>query len=258
MEKYVILNADDFGFSPSVNRGIIEAYRSGIVSSTTMMTNMPGFEDAVELAKREPELGVGVGLHFNLTFGAPLSPPERIPSLVKEDRQFWRIRADWVHWRAEDVAEELEAQWQRFIAAGLRPTHLDSHHHIQQVEAVYAPMVALAKREGIPMRRTFVGELLTSRFWHPPTTDDMIMDTYFQGDGQAVLLTHLKSLQTEWTEIVCHPGYVDEHVRRLSYWKEEREVELAVLRQPEIATAIRELGIERTHFGKLAEISKNS
>lgn len=74
MNQQVIINADDFGLSPAVNRGIIEAYRMGGITSTSMMVNMPGFDEAVYLAKLLP--GLGVGLHFNLTYGYPVSDPE--------------------------------------------------------------------------------------------------------------------------------------------------------------------------------------
>lgn len=77
MNRQVIINADDFGLSPAVNRGIIEAYRAGGITSTSMMVNMPGLADAVHAARSLP--GLGVGLHFNLTYGRPLSDPA--PSL---------------------------------------------------------------------------------------------------------------------------------------------------------------------------------
>ena len=77
--RRLIINADDFGLSPGVNRGIVEAHASGSVTSTSMLVNLPAFGDAVHYAARSP--GLGVGLHFNLTAGAPLSRAEDVPSL---------------------------------------------------------------------------------------------------------------------------------------------------------------------------------
>ncbi|HDN80491.1 MAG TPA: ChbG/HpnK family deacetylase, partial [Chloroflexi bacterium] len=82
MPRYLIVNADDFGRSPGVNRGIIKAYREGIVSSTSVMTNQPYFEEAASLLRDHPSLGAGVHLVF--TAWKPVLPPEKIPSLVDE------------------------------------------------------------------------------------------------------------------------------------------------------------------------------
>lgn len=87
--KHLIINADDFGLSPGVNQGIAEAYQAGGISSTTVMVNMPGFTDAVRLASLHP--GLGVGLHFNLTYGRPVSDPRLIPSLIQADGRFHSI-----------------------------------------------------------------------------------------------------------------------------------------------------------------------
>ncbi len=81
-----IVNADDFGLSPGINRGIVRAFRDGVLSSTTMMANMPAFEDAVALAKAHP--GLGVGVHLTLVWGAPVAGAERVPSLVDRNGRF--------------------------------------------------------------------------------------------------------------------------------------------------------------------------
>src|SRR5256712_3264171 len=78
--KQLIVNADDFGLTEQVSRGILDAHREGIVTSTTLMANGGAFDAAVTLARRSPPLSVGVHLH--LTQGAPLSPPSKIPTLV--------------------------------------------------------------------------------------------------------------------------------------------------------------------------------
>src|SRR2546427_11765992 len=84
--KRLIVNADDFGWSEGVNRGIVEAYRNGIVTSTTVLANGEAFDGAAQLARQERRLGVGG--HLNLSDGAPLLPRWEVPSLVNEQGQF--------------------------------------------------------------------------------------------------------------------------------------------------------------------------
>lgn len=82
MSRQVIINADDFGLSPAINDGIIKAYQSGGITSTSMMVNMPGFDHAVHAAQSLPDFGIG--LHFNLTYGCPVCDPGSVSSLVKK------------------------------------------------------------------------------------------------------------------------------------------------------------------------------
>ena len=251
MRKYLIINADDFGLSPSVNQGILESYRASIVSSATLMTNMPGFEDAVQMAKAEP--GLGVGLHLNLSYGRPLTDASRVPSLVKEDGTFVYHPDDTtVPWTADDVRTELTAQWQRFLSTGLTPTHIDSHHLVHALEPAFSVVVEFCQEHELPLRKT--EPIPTAGLMHPPTTDALVVDDYFRGDGKTRMISHLSEVTEGVTEILCHPGYVDDHVRAISPWTDVREVELAVFTDPELAAAMAEAGIVRTHFGKLASL----
>ncbi len=86
--RRLIVNADDFGLTTEVNKGIIEAYRNGIVTSTTIMVNMPGFADAVEKIRCTP--GLAVGIHLNLTYGVPVLGADQVRSLVGPDGRFKR------------------------------------------------------------------------------------------------------------------------------------------------------------------------
>ena len=127
MFRRLIVNADDFGLARSVSTGIIDAYQAGQLSSTTLMVNMPGTEEAVDLAERHP--GLGVGLHFNLTEGRPLTDAR---SLVDADGEFL-LRGELIRraargrLRPDEITRELTAQLDRFVSLGLSPTHLDSH-----------------------------------------------------------------------------------------------------------------------------------
>src|SRR5438552_10820876 len=84
--RQLLVNADDFGLSPGVNRGILEAHHAGLVTSTSIMANLPAADDGAALVGTAPRLEVGV--HLNLTAGAPLSPAVEIPSLVRENGSF--------------------------------------------------------------------------------------------------------------------------------------------------------------------------
>lgn len=245
MEKYLIINADDFGLSPSVNRGIIEAFEVGNISSTTMMANMPGFEDAVEHILKCPTLGVG--MHFNLTYGSPINPPERVPSLVNEHGRFsYQLANDW---EEVDIFIELHSQWDRFIRAGLTPTHIDSHQHIQMYLKVYKQLVSFANLNQLYMRKTPFDPIIGM---HPlKSTDYFIMDIYFEGDGISRLECHLQNLKPGVTELMCHPGYVDDIVTTVSDWTDVREIECHVFTQSIIKEFINKYGIHLVNYKEI-------
>ncbi|SDN71025.1 hypothetical protein SAMN04487897_104161 [Paenibacillus sp. yr247] len=250
--KYLIVNADDFGISPGVNKGVVEAYKAGGITSTTLMVNMPGFKDAINWSRSLPDLGVG--LHFNLTYGRPVSNPNSIPSLVQKDGTFYNIKT--VCTRDErDIETELTAQWNRFLASGLRPTHLDSHHHIHQIfPSVYKTMAHLAEKENIPMRRSQTTD--ETVYPSPLMTDYVILDTYEKQDGLNLLLQYLNQLPEGTTELMCHPGYADDILREISEWTDAREAELAVFRDPAIKQTCQALNIQPIHYGMLSSILK--
>lgn len=253
--KHLIINADDFGLSPGVNQGIVKAYQAGGISSTTLMVNMPGFEDAVRLARLHPELGVG--LHFNLTYGRPISDVRLVPSLVQREGCFYPI-SEISSRELCEIEIELLAQWERFIATGLYPTHLDAHHHLHQVcPEVYEAMAQLAFRENIPMRRLQQPHHLNGNpALLPITADQVLLDTYDADNGLQKLLCYLHNLPHGSTEIMCHPGYVDEPLRLISKLTKEREFELAIFCNLAVSRTIQALGIRLIHYGLLQSAMK--
>jgi predicted glycoside hydrolase/deacetylase ChbG (UPF0249 family) len=158
-KKLLIINADDFGLLPEVNQGIIECFESGSITSTTLMVNTEGAQDAVNLAKQHPSLGVG--LHFNLTHGKPIISPNEIPSLVDDSGSF--------HTRSQfekkiimgrisfcDLKKEFVAQFKRFNDWGLEMTHIDSHHHIHVFPSVFRVASNYARKMALPLRVPWV------------------------------------------------------------------------------------------------------
>src|SRR5256885_3555489 len=155
-ERRLVVNADDFGFSAGVNRGILEAHAAGVVSSVSVLVNTPGWPDARD---RLRAIGgtLGVGLHLNLTTGAPLTtapslttppPTARFHSLAALVARTLTGRLDPAH-----VAAECAAQLARLREAGVRVTHIDSHRHVHALPGVWASVVAAARAHGVPFVR---------------------------------------------------------------------------------------------------------
>jgi predicted glycoside hydrolase/deacetylase ChbG (UPF0249 family) len=147
----IIVNADDFGMSAEINRAIVEAFDRGVISSATLMTNMPGFDEACELAHRHRLLGK-IGVHLNLSSGYPLSAPVRRCSRFCDDIGMFRSRRTRFRLSREErlaVETELAAQVTACLDRGLRPTHLDSHHHVHTEWAIGAAAITVARRYGI-------------------------------------------------------------------------------------------------------------
>jgi predicted glycoside hydrolase/deacetylase ChbG (UPF0249 family) len=154
----VIINADDFGLSSSVNRAILCGIEQGLVTSTSIMANMPGFEEAVGLVRDRDELRGRVGVHLNLTEGRPLSQPILSCQLFcGADGLFYFKRQHPLFLLEKPVKaaayEELRMQLQKVVAAGITPTHLDSHHHIHSEWAVVPLVRRLAQEFRIPRIR---------------------------------------------------------------------------------------------------------
>jgi chitin disaccharide deacetylase len=147
--RLLIVNADDFGLSPEANAAILRMHREGIVTSATLMANMPGSGDAIELARGCPDLALG--LHVNLTDGAPLCEPAKLGALVTSCGLLpglaWLMGRAWVSGGA--MRREIAAQAERALAAGVRITHLDSHKHVHVHPKVLAAVIAAAKEYGI-------------------------------------------------------------------------------------------------------------
>lgn len=148
----IIVNADDFGLSESVNKAIIKAFEEGIISSTTIMANMPMFEEAVKLAY-ENGIQDSIGLHFNLMEGIPLSNSIKKCSRICSDGIHFSYKRNSVfRWTKEEkdaIREEFKSQYNRVIETGITPTHLDSHLHVHTEIPIYLIIKDLIKELGI-------------------------------------------------------------------------------------------------------------
>jgi hopanoid biosynthesis associated protein HpnK len=156
----LIVNADDFGRSTSINQAVIRAHREGILTSVSLMVNESGLDEAVELAQQNPQLGVG--LHLALLCGHSALPPSRIPGLVNERSEFTSspaaagFRYFFRRKLRDQLRAEIHAQFQKFRATGLRLDHVNGHLHLHLHPTVFRILMQDAAELGIErMRLTF-------------------------------------------------------------------------------------------------------
>ncbi len=155
--RKLIVNADDFGLTAGVNRGIVEAHNSGVVSSTTLMANGPAFTDAVGAARLTPNLSVGC--HVVLVDGTPVSPPDAVDTLrairsAEPDRFFsslsaFAARAMLGGFDRDQLVAEVVAQIKKIQAAGIQVTHLDTHKHAHIFPEILVALLRAARICGV-------------------------------------------------------------------------------------------------------------
>ncbi len=250
--RRLIVNADDFGRSAGVNLGIVRAHREGIVTSTTLMTNAPGTAHAAMLAATAP--GLDIGVHLVLTYQKPLLNPSRIRSLVREDGSFWRPSELLV--RSIDRQEALMEYRAQFARArellGTEPTHLDTHHWVHDHPALSWAVCELARETGAAARTHTPEQRDEYRAKGVRTTDHFTRE--FQHPGHIDiddLLALVARLEDGVTELMCHPGEPDPELARTSAYARERPLELAVLTDPRVRSAIERDQITLTTFAEL-------
>jgi hopanoid biosynthesis associated protein HpnK len=278
--KELILNADDFGMTRGVNEGIIRAHREGVLTSTTLMACGAAFEDAVERAKANP--GLAVGCHLVLVGGLAIAPREEISSLVDqagrlpETLSVFVARVSSGRVRTEEIEREMRAQMEKIRAAGIEPTHLDTHKHTHAHPIVMEALGRVARTTGITRVRKPIENLRdsweTSRSNGPGLSKQLLAAAavravaprfnavsrkyglhspdYFLGLattgqlGPAMLRRMIESLAEGQTEIMLHPGVCDAELRKSgSRLQQQRETELEGLLDAGVRSAIEERGI---------------
>ena len=151
--RSLILNADDFGYSPEVNAAVLKAHQEGPLTSASLMVAEKGFEEAVEMARRNPTLGVG--LHVAVTYDLALLPASAIPHLVKSEGRFPTdplragLRYAFSPQAKRELRQEMEAQFARFAATGLPWSHADGHQHFHLHPAVWDIFLSLCVQYGV-------------------------------------------------------------------------------------------------------------
>ena len=224
-----IVNADDFGYCKGVNLGIIEAYKNGILRSTTLMPGMPGFDHAVDLLKENK--GLGCGIHMTLTAYEPVLKTHK--TIVDENGKFFRspgkINLEKID--LNEVYEEFCAQIEKAKDAGVEITHLDSHHHVHMQEVLKPVIDKIREKYKLPMR------------------GDVKLEGSFYGEN--VSQDYLKGLYNEKEEVIeimTHPAYLDLDIYESSSYNIYRMKELKVLTSQEIKDFIKENNIKLCSF----------
>jgi predicted glycoside hydrolase/deacetylase ChbG (UPF0249 family) len=265
--KRLLVNADDLGLSPGINRGIERAHREGIVRSASLLVNAPGFDDAVRVIRENPDLSVGI--HLTLVGGdGPVMPPGTVPSLVDENGRFPasypRFLARYPLVSTDEIRRELEAQIERARAAGVSPTHLDSHQHLHLLPRVASVVLGLAQAYRIGyIRRPEKGggivrpavRALSFSLARKTAARGLSTSDHFAGfdcSGRLTmgrLLAIIGRIGPGTTELMVHPGTDAGEVRSRYGWKMSWEQELAALISPETREMIERRGIEIVGHG---------
>ncbi len=250
--RVLVVNADDFGLTAGVSRGILDAHRRGIVTSSTVLASLPSQPELD--AEAAALAALGLGLHVNLTWGAPVSPPAAVPSLVDEAGRFHRdLELVAARARADEVRREVDAQVETFTRRfGRPPTHLDSHHHVhRRVPRVGDAVLDVALDARLPLRSQDAGFREGVRRRGVRTPDQFLGEDSVEPYWTAArLLDALAALPVGVTELMCHPGRYDEALAYSRYGR-QRETELQALCEPEVRATVERLGIALRHFGTL-------
>ena len=265
MHARLIINADDFGLTPGINRGILELHHAGALTSTTLIATAPAFEDAAALARANPTLGVGC--HLTFVDGFPAAHPESIPTLMGSDGKTFRPSLAEFAQAAlrgtiapEDIARETQAQIQLLQRAGLDVTHIDTHKHTHIFPAILAPVLHISQRCGIqairyPFEPSWSRSIAQAPFLR--RTQQSLLQLFaprfrsiacgpalhgFLPSGTlgiaatgtlspTILRATLSALPAEGTyELCCHPGYPDEALKSITTrLRASREQELQAL-----------------------------
>jgi len=276
--RRVIINADDLGWSAGVTDGILMAHRCGVLTSATLMANMPDAARAAELVA--PMASLGVGVHLNACQGPPLSRAGR--RLAGRDGQMSFTGTGLVlaclgrPWLVQAVLEEFAAQIQWALSAGLSPTHLDSHRHVHAFWPLWRGLVRLAREHGVPFVRwpserlpgdgwpaalpmqARVARLLRAMCWI-----DGRWGRPLRAAGGTWGIAHTGAISADWlcraaatlpegiTEIMVHPGLAEGLEGSPTRLVQSRRRELDALCDPLVARAFEDHSVERVHYGQL-------
>ena len=269
MGKFLVVNADDFGFTHDVNEGIIEAHRRGILTATTLMANGEAFDDAVLLARQTPALDVGC--HLVLVGGKSLITgrefPNSVGGLIREII-LGRIKP----------YDELKAQVEKIVAAGIRPTHLDTHKHTHlfppvlkavarlgeeyQIRWVRRPFDLPVTGEPVPATRRALSwglHFLRSYFHRVLSRRGCRTTDHFAGFSltgyleASDLIRLFGQLPEGSTELMVHPGYHGAELQAArTRLKASRQKELEALIAPETRAALQKNAIQLQRYGEMA------
>jgi hopanoid biosynthesis associated protein HpnK len=289
--RRLIINADDFGLTSGVNRGIIEAHERGIVTSATLMACGAKFQEAVDIASRTPQLSVGC--HVLLVDASPVLEIQKVSSLAvansgtpkfRDSLLDFACRAAARRFNEDEIEAEITAQIRKLQRAGIQVSHLDSHKHTHMFPTVFRPMLRAAKTCGIPAvrnpfepllfagtknwkRRFQLGILRSFRtsFWKALSEWGLITPNGCVGivaTGGLTLETFrqlIENLPEGTWEFVSHPGYNDAELDGIkTRLRHSRENELAILISAEAKELLQREEIELVSYREFGSSRQQS
>ena len=259
----LIVNADDFGLTPGVNRAIVELHQAGVLPSATLMARAAATDEAIEMALANPSLGVGC--HVVLVDGDPVLPPAEIASLIDQKTGRFLVslsvfltRLFTARIRPAEIEAEAAAQIARLQASGLRLTHIDTHKHTHMFPPVLRPVLCAARAAGIrAVRNPFepewavratpraswmrAAEVFALRRLGPYFRRLIALEKFATTDGTIAVVgtgaldsdavrSLLRELPEGTWELVTHPGYNDADLDRIrTRLRASREIERQAL-----------------------------
>ncbi len=243
----LIVNADDFGYSKGVNYGIVEAYKNGIVRSTSIMMNMDYAEHALKLYRDCQSLGLGI--HFVLTSFKPLTAAEELVG----DSGYMSPDFKRIENCSEDIIEaELRTQLELLLEWGYKITHADSHHHVHRIPRVLKIMSSICQEYGLAMRIVPVQKNLPEFDPEIKTTESFAWDFYDVNATFKVLEKIFKrERKCSSLEICTHPAFIDSHLKNHSNYVDGRMRELDILTSDKAKDLVKSYGIELANYGSL-------
>lgn len=280
--KKIIINADDFGLTSEINKGIIQSFKNGIVTSTSLITNGEGFTEAVQLIKDNSSLDVGI--HLTVIEEKSVLSKKEVPTLVDESGNFrknaYQFFFDYMRNRISlyDVEREFIAQIEKAYNSGIEISHIDSHQHIHMLPGILEITMQLAEDFGIKyiryprekmavmdvfrVRSTFriVQQMIINIFclFSRGKIRKYALDNFcgfFHGGhlDKKLFLGIIKSLDEGITEIMCHPAeWIDGRTwKKYSHWKYNWQDELNCLIDREILNLIEKERIQLTSYYKI-------
>ena len=232
--KHLIINADDFGYSKAVNFGIMESHINGVLTSTTLMANMPGVDHAVSLLKDMPNLCVGA--HLTLTCGKPILG-DKVSTLIKTNGCFYKlsdVENNTAQMDKSEIYEEWKTQIKDLLRKGVNLSHIDSHHHVHTFKEHTEIIKSLSEEFNLPVRNCDNTLENKIRFldlcnYNPIRNMEEKYENVRIECFKVIEELIKKNIQYENTEAMCHPAFLDSHLLENSSFNIARIREVDIL-----------------------------
>ena len=282
--RKIIVNADDFGLTSEINHGIVNAFKYGIVTSTSLVASGDSFKEAVELAHQNPNLDVGV--HLTLTGEKPVLSEDMIPSLLSNDGLFfpdkWQFMRKYFskYISKIEIEKEYRAQIEKIKNENIKISHIDSHQHLHVLPGISGIVLKIARNHGIKYVRYPREKIDLTKLIKRRTVSRVFQQIFlnfvcvlfarklrgrsvrhFKGffDGghlnKEILFGIVRNLENCVTEVMCHPGiYIDGSTgRKYPLWGYNWEGEMESLKDEEVINYLKEKNITLVKFSSLSD-----